>query len=151
MDPHAAFLAIRGLRTLHLRVARQCENALALARALDGHEKLVRVLYPGLPGHPGHEIASRQMSAFGGMVSLVLRGGVAAAEGFYDALRVVTRAASLGGVESLASLPVHTSHVGFTDEQLRLAGVDPGTVRLSIGVEDAADLIADVRSALDAI
>jgi len=150
MDPHAAFLAIRGLRTLHLRVARQCENALALASSLDGHEKLVRVLYPGLPGHPGHDVAARQMTAFGGMVSLVLRGGVPAAERFYDALRVVTRAASLGGVESLASLPVHTSHVGFTSEQLQAAGVDPGTVRLSVGVEDAVDLVADVRSALDA-
>ncbi len=150
MDPHAAFLAIRGLRTLHLRVARQCENALALARAIEGHEKLARVLYPGLPGHPGHAIAARQMTAFGGMVSLVLRGGVPAAERFYDALRIVTRAASLGGVESLASLPVHTSHVGFTNEQLLAAGVDPGTVRLSVGVEDAADLIADVKAALDA-
>ena len=151
MDPHAAYLAIRGLRTLHLRVARQCENALALASALDGHEKVVRVLYPGLPGHPGHEIAARQMSAFGGMVSLVLRGGLPAAEAFYDALCIVTRAASLGGVESLASLPVHTSHIGFTEEQLRVAGVDPGTVRLSVGVEDAADLVADVKTALDAV
>jgi cystathionine beta-lyase/cystathionine gamma-synthase len=151
MDPHAAFLALRGLRTLHLRVARQCENAQALARAIEGHEKLARVLYPGLSAHPGHDIAARQMSGFGGMVSLVLRGGVPAAERFYDALRIVTRAASLGGVESLASLPVHTSHVGFTDEQLRSAGVDPGTVRLSIGVEDAADIVADVRAALAAV
>jgi cystathionine beta-lyase/cystathionine gamma-synthase len=150
MDPHPAFLALRGLKTVHLRVARQSESALALARHFEGHPKVRRVLYPGLPSHPGHEVARRQMSAFGGILSLVLAGGLPAAERFYDGLRLVSRAASLGGVESLASLPVHTSHVGYTDEQLEAAGVDAGQVRLSIGVEDAADLIDDVGRALDA-
>jgi cystathionine beta-lyase/cystathionine gamma-synthase len=148
LDPHAAFLVLRGLKTLHLRVERQCANALALARHLEGHPKLTRVLYPGLPSHPGHEIAKRQMSAFGGVVSFVLKGGLEAAERFYDALALVTRAASLGGVESLVSLPVHTSHHGYTPEQLAAAGVDPGSVRLALGVEDAADLIEDVERAL---
>ncbi|MGE5127425.1 MAG: trans-sulfuration enzyme family protein [Betaproteobacteria bacterium] len=148
MDPHAAFLAQRGVKTLHLRVERQCANALALARALEGHEALRRVLYPGLPSHPGHETASRQMSAFGGMVTLELSGGLTAAERFYDRLRLVARAASLGGVESLASLPVHTSHFGLSPEKLREAGVDPGMVRLSLGVEDADDVVADVEQAL---
>jgi cystathionine beta-lyase/cystathionine gamma-synthase len=148
MDPHAAFLAQRGVKTLHLRVERQCANALALARALEGHEALRRVLYPGLPSHPGHETASRQMSAFGGMVTLELSGGLTAAERFYDRLRLVARAASLGGVESLASLPVHTSHFGLSPEKLREAGVDPGMVRLSLGVEDADDVVADVERAL---
>jgi methionine-gamma-lyase len=149
LDPHAAFLALRGLKTLHLRVERQCANALALARRLEGHPKVRRVLYPGLPSHPGHAIAARQMPAFGGIVTLVLAGGLAAAERFYDRLALVSRAASLGGVESLASLPLHTSHYGLPEEKLREAGIDPGMVRLSLGVEDAPDLIADVERALE--
>ena len=150
MDPHPAFLVLRGLKTVHLRVARQCENAMALARHFEGHPKVRRVLYPGLDSHPGHEVARRQMAGFGGMVSMVLEGGIAAAERFYDRLELVARAASLGGVESLVSLPVHTSHYGLTDDQLRAARIDPGTVRLSLGVEDAADVIADVEQALAA-
>jgi cystathionine beta-lyase/cystathionine gamma-synthase len=148
LDPHSAFLVLRGLKTLHLRVARQCENALALAVFLREHPKVSRVLYPGLPDHPGHEVAKRQMSAFGGLLSFVVRGGLPAAERFYDGLRIMARAASLGGVESLVSLPMHTSHHGYTAEQLRAAGVDPGQVRVSLGVEDAADLVADAESAL---
>jgi len=148
MDPHAAFLARRGLKTLHLRVERQCANAQALARRLEGHPAVRGVLYPGLESHPGHEVARRQMAAFGGIVTLELAGGLPAAERFYDRLRLVARAASLGGVESLASLPVHTSHYGLTEDGLREAGVDPGMVRLSLGVEDASDLIADVERAL---
>ena len=150
MDPHAAFLVLRGLKTLHLRVERQCENALALARRLEGHPAVRRVLYPGLLSHPGHAVARRQMRAFGGMVTLVLEGGLPAAERFYDRLSLVARAASLGGVESLASLPVHTSHHGLPEEKLREAGIDPGMVRLSVGVEDADDLVADVEQALSA-
>ena len=138
----------RGVKTLHLRVERQCANALELARRLEGHPALRRVLYPGLPSHPGHDVASRQMSAFGGMVTLELAGGLQAAERFYDRLRLVARAASLGGVESLASLPVHTSHFGLSAEKLLEAGVDPGMVRLSLGVEDAEDIVADVEQAL---
>jgi len=148
MDPHAAYLALRGLKTLHLRVARQCENALALALHLEGHPKISRVLYPGLPSHPGHAVARRQMSGFGGVVALVLRGGLPAAGRFYDGLGLIARAVSLGGVESLVSLPVHTSHYGYTDEQLAAAGIDPGTVRVSLGVEDAADILEDVDRAL---
>jgi methionine-gamma-lyase len=150
LDPHAAFLVLRGMKTLHLRVLRQCENALLLARRLEGHPAVRRVLYPGLPSHPGHDVARRQMSAFGGVVTLVLAGGLPAAERFYDRLRLVARAASLGGVQSLASLPVHTSHYGLPEDKLREAGIDPGMVRLSLGVEDADDLIADVEGALAA-
>jgi cystathionine beta-lyase/cystathionine gamma-synthase len=150
LDPHAAFLVRRGLKTLHLRVERQSATALALARRLEGHPRVRRVLYPGLPSHPGHEVARRQMAAFGGMVTLVLEGGLASAERFYDRLRLVARAASLGGVESLASLPVHTSHYGLSDERLSEAGIDPGMVRLSVGVEDVLDLVSDVERALSA-
>jgi cystathionine beta-lyase/cystathionine gamma-synthase len=151
MDPHPAFLAVRGLKTLHLRVHRQCENAMALALHLQEHPKVKTVLYPGLSSHPGHDVARLQMSGFGGMVSIVLEGGLPAAERFYDGLQLMARAASLGGVETLVSLPVHTSHHGFTDEQLRAAGIDPGMVRISLGVEDAADLIADADTALSGV
>jgi cystathionine beta-lyase/cystathionine gamma-synthase len=150
LDPHAAFLVLRGLKTLHLRVERQCASALVLARHLQGRPGVTRVLHPGLPEHPGHEVARRQMSAFGGMVTFVLAGGLPAAERFYDHLRLVARAASLGGVESLVSLPLHTSHHGFTPEQLAAAGIDPGMVRLSVGVEDVEDLMEDLDQALAA-
>ena len=150
LDPHAAFLALRGLRTLHLRVERQCQSALALARHFEGHAALRRVHYPGLESHPAHATARRQMAAFGGIVTFELRGGLEAAERFFDRLQLVARAASLGGVESLASLPVHTSHHGLPEAALRAAGIDPGMVRLSIGVEDEADLAADLEQALAA-
>ena len=148
IDPHAAFLALRGIKTVHLRVQRQCENALALARHLEGHPKVRRVAYPGLTSHPGHEVARRQMSAFGGMVAFSLPGGLPAAERFYDAVELIARAVSLGGVETLVSLPVLGSHHMASDQQRAAAGLDPGTVRLSLGIEDAADLIADVDRAL---
>jgi cystathionine beta-lyase/cystathionine gamma-synthase len=149
LDPHSAFLVLRGIKTLHLRVARQCENALALALHLQGHAAVERVVYPGLPSHPAHQVARRQMSAFGGLVSFVPHGGLAAAERFYDRLRLVARAASLGGVETLVSLPVHTSHYGMTDEQLAEAGIDRAMVRVSCGVEDVGDILADVDGALE--
>jgi cystathionine beta-lyase/cystathionine gamma-synthase len=151
MDPHPAFLALRGLKTVHLRVHRQCENAMALALHLQEHPKVKTVLYPGLASHPGNEVARLQMSGFGGILSIVLEGGLPAAERFYDGLQLMARAASLGGIETLVSLPVHTSHHGFTDEQLRAAGIDPGMVRISLGVEDAADLIADADTALSGV
>ena len=124
---------------------------MALATRLEKHPKIRRVVYPGLASHPGHEVARRQMSAFGGVVAIVVAGGLAAAEKFYDALQLVSRAASLGGVESLISLPVHTSHYGFSDAQLAEAGIDPGAARISLGVEDAADIIADVERALESV
>jgi cystathionine beta-lyase/cystathionine gamma-synthase len=151
MDPHAAFLALRGMKTLHLRVQRQGENALALAVHLERHPKVARVIYPGLRSHPGHETARRQMSGFGGLVSFVLHGGLAAAERFFNSLGLMARAASLGGVETLVSLPVYTSHYGYTPEQLAAAGVDPGTVRVSLGIEDAADLLEDADRALSRV
>lgn len=151
IDPHTAFLVERGLKTVHLRVQRQCENAMALATRLEKHPKIRRVVYPGLASHPGHDVARRQMSAFGGVVALVLAGGLEAAEKFYDGLQLVSRAASLGGVESLISLPVHTSHYGFTDAQLAEARIDPGAARISLGVEDAADVVADVVRALESV
>jgi methionine-gamma-lyase len=148
MDPEVGFLLIRGMKTLGVRVRRQCENALAVARFLARHAKVARVHYPGLPSHPDHRLARRQMSGFGSMLAFDLKGGLAAARRFCDRVRVFLLAASLGGVESLVVLPIYTSHYRMSTKELAAAGVGPGTVRVSIGLEDAADLIDDLRQAL---
>ncbi len=150
MDPQPAYALGRGLKTLPLRVARHNANAMAVARSLEGRPGVARVFYPGLPSHPDHEIAKRQMCGFGGVVCVDLEGGQAAAYRAFDRLRVVQRAASLGGAESLCSLPILTSQYGLTDEELQKAGVTRGMMRLSIGLEDPDDLIADLSQALDA-
>lgn len=148
MDPFAAFLLDRSLKTFELRVRRQNENAFALARALERHPKVSRVLYPGLPSHPQHKLARRQMSGFGGMVTIEVKGGVKAAVKVCDSLRVAINAMSLGGVETLVSIPVYSSHIDMTDEELRKHGVTPGMIRISVGVEGIEDLIGDFRQAL---
>jgi cystathionine beta-lyase/cystathionine gamma-synthase len=148
MDPGAAYLLIRGLKTLELRVRRQCESALAVAKFLARHPKVARVHYPGLPSHPDHKIARKQMSGFGGMLAFDMKGGLTAARRFCDRARVFLMAASLGGAESLVILPIYTSHYRMSREELRLAGVEPGTVRVSVGLEDSGDLIEDLRQAL---
>lgn len=148
MDPQPAYALGRGLKTLAIRVARHNENAMAVARALEGWRGVKRVYYPGLPSHPDHELARRQMTGFGGVVCVDLEGGEAAAFRAFDRLQVIKRAASLGGTESLCSLPVLTSQWGHTDEQLEAAGVTRGMMRLSIGLEDAEDLIADLQQAI---
>jgi cystathionine beta-lyase/cystathionine gamma-synthase len=148
MDPHPAYALGRGLKTLPLRVARHNANAQAVADFLSQHRRVSRVYYPGLPSHPDHAIAKAQMSGFGGMVCFDLDGDYARAAAVYDRLKIIKRAASLGGVESLISMPVLTSQWGHTDEQLRDAGVTRGMLRLSVGLEDAADLIADLDQAL---
>jgi len=149
MDPHPAYALGRGLKTLPLRVARHNANAQAVAEFLAKDRRVSQVYYPGLPSHPDHQIARCQMSGFGGMVCFDLDGKYDRAECVYNRLNVVKRAASLGGVESLISMPVLTSQWGHTDDQLREAGVTKGMLRLSVGLEDAADLIADLDQALD--
>jgi cystathionine beta-lyase/cystathionine gamma-synthase len=149
MDPHPAYALGRGLKTLPLRIARHNANAQAVAEFLEQHGRVARVYYPGLASHPDHGIAARQMNGFGGMVCFDLDGQYAHAERVYDRLTVVKRAASLGGVESLISMPVLTSQWGHTDEQLREAGVTRGMLRLSVGLEDVADVIADLDHALE--
>jgi cystathionine beta-lyase/cystathionine gamma-synthase len=148
-DPQPAYALGRGLKTLALRVARHNANAQAVAEALDGHRALTRVYYPGLRSHPDHTIAAAQMSGFGGMVTIDLAAGQEAAFRAFDRLRVIKRAASLGGVESLCSLPILTSHTGFSNEDLERAGVTRGMMRLSIGLEDPQDLIEDLEQALN--
>jgi cystathionine beta-lyase/cystathionine gamma-synthase len=148
LDPQAAYALGRGLKTLPLRVARHNANAMAVATALEGHPRVARVYYPGLASHPDHAIACRQMTGFGGVVCIDVAGGQAGAFRAFDRLQVVKRAASLGGTESLCSLPILTSQWGHTDEQLEAAGVTKGMMRLSIGLEDPEDLIEDLRQAL---
>ncbi len=149
LDPGASYLLIRGLKTLELRVERACRNAARIAEALRRHKKVERVLYPGFADHDGHEAARKQMRDFGMMVSFEIRGGEKAASKFIDHLELWYLAASLGGVESTVSYPLLSSHVGFSRDRLKLLDVSAATVRLSVGIEDSADLIADLDSALD--
>ena len=148
IDPHAAYALGRGLKTLPLRIARQNATARAVAETLAADARVTSVLYPGLPSHPDHEIAARQMTGFGGMVCIDLGGDYDRAARAYDRLQVFQRAASLGGVESLVSMPVLTSHWGYRDEQLAAAGVTRGMLRLSIGLEEPSTLLADLDQAL---
>jgi len=144
--PFDAYLTMRGLKTLVLRMQRHSENASAVAQFLAGHPSVSTVLYPGLPTHPGHEIAARQMCGFGGMVSLRMRGGRAAAEDLCARTRVFILAESLGGVESLIEHPSAMTHASTAGSQLE---VPDDLVRLSVGIEDVADLLADLEQALD--
>ncbi|MDQ3880872.1 MAG: aminotransferase class I/II-fold pyridoxal phosphate-dependent enzyme [Chloroflexota bacterium] len=148
-QPLEAFLAMRGLKTLSLRMERHSVNALAVAAALEQRPGVTRVLYPGLPSHPTHDVACRQLrdGMAGGMMSIELAGGRAAGEAFLERLRVAVHATSLGGVETLCSHPASSSHRQLDERELAEAGLTPGLVRISIGLEDADDLIADLSEA----
>jgi cystathionine beta-lyase/cystathionine gamma-synthase len=148
LEPASAYALARGMKTLSLRVARQNASAHRVAESLERHPRVSRVFYPGLASHPDHAIASKQMKGFGGMVCFEAAGGYDAACRFYDRLSIIKRAASLGGTESLCSLPVLTSQYGLDDNELAAAGVTRGMVRLSVGLEDPDDLIADLEQAL---
>ena len=148
IDPQPAYALGRGLKTLPLRVAQHNANALSVAAFLSDDRRVTRVYYPGLTSHPDHAVARSQMIGFGGMVTFDLDGRYDRAARVYDRLKVIKRAASLGGIESLISMPVLTSQWGHSDEQLRAAGVTRGMLRLSVGLEDAADLVADLDQAL---
>ena len=149
-DPRAAYAIGRGIKTLSVRMERHNANGLAVARWLETQKgkRVEAIYYPGLESHPDHALAKRQMKGFGGMVCVDLGGGQARAEAFFDRLKIVRRAASLGGVESLCSLPVLTSQWGHTDAQLAEAGVTRSMARLSVGLEDPQDLIEDLDQAL---
>jgi cystathionine gamma-synthase len=151
MDPHASWLLIRGLKTLAVRVARQNENALRVAEFLEQHAQVRRVHYPFLKSHPQHAIAREQMSGGGGMVTFEVEGGGEDARRVSEAMRLFTLATSLGGVESLVSIPMLTSHAMISAEQREKMGVTEQMVRLSVGIESAEDLIADLEHALEAV
>jgi methionine-gamma-lyase len=151
LGPFDAWLLLRGLRTLPLRVARHNDNGQALAEALQRHPTVTRVHYPGLPTHPQHALAARQMSGFGGVLALELAGGFRAADAFVGQLRYARRSASLGGVESLAVHPASMWRGMLSEEQLVASGLPMGLVRVAAGIEDTADLVADVLAAADAV
>ena len=146
--PFDSFLALRGLKTLHLRMKAHCDNALALAEWLQSHDAVAEVIYPGLPSHPHHALAKRQMDGFGGMLSIRLKGGFEAAKRFCERLQLFTLAESLGGVESLVNHPAVMTHASIPPARRAELGIGDELVRLSVGIEAIDDLRADVAQAL---
>ncbi len=151
LDPMAAYLLLRGMKTLHLRIVRQNESALKIARFLESHPAVVRVYYPGLKSHEHHVIARRQMRGYGGVLSFAIQGGFESVKSFLPRLRYVHLAANLGAVETVAGPPATTSHVESTKEERAASGIPEALIRYSVGIEDAEDLIADLRDALDRV
>ncbi len=149
LDPMAAYLLLRGMKTLHLRIERQNASALKIARFLESHPRVEKVFYPGLESHEHHEIARRQMRGFGGVLSFAIRGGFDAVKSFLPRLRVAHLAANLGSVETVAGPPSTTSHVESSREERAAAGIPEALIRYSVGIEDAEDLVSDLRRALD--
>lgn len=149
LDPFPAFLLRRGLKTLPLRVQRSSENALVIAQFLEEHAAVERVYYAGLESYPQHQLAARQLDGFGGMLAFELSGGRSAGEAFMDRLQLCLRATSLGGVDTVVSHPASTSHRQFSEQHLAETGISPGLLRVSVGCEDAGDLVADLRQALE--
>ncbi|HKH34764.1 MAG TPA: cystathionine gamma-synthase [Beijerinckiaceae bacterium] len=147
--PFDSFLALRGLKTLALRMERHCASALKIAQFLDEHPRVEAAIYPGLPSHPQHALAKRQMRGFGGIVTARIAGGLEATKRFLERTRLFTLAESLGGVESLIEHPAIMTHASVQPEVRATLGIDDGLVRLSVGIEDADDLIADLQSALE--
>ena len=143
-----SFLVLRGLKTLHVRMERHAANAARVARFLEGHPQVERVTYPGLPSHPQHGLAARQMKGFGGMLTFVIRGGLEAARAFLKGVRIFACAESLGGVESLIEHPARMTHASVAESAL---AVDPALVRLSVGIETIDDLLDDLGRALDTV
>lgn len=149
LGPLDAYLVLRGIKTLHLRMDRHCSNGLRVAEFLENHPKVDRVFYPGLPSHPFHDLAKSQMKSFGGMVSFTFKSGEKQdAADFLEGLKVFTLAESLGGVESLANHPATMTHASIPEEKRKISGISDDLVRLSVGVEDIDDLIGDIRQAL---
>ena len=150
LSPFDSYLNLRGIKTLAVRMERHQQNALAIARFLEGHPKVKKVLYPGLEAHPGHEIVRRQASGFGGMISFELEGDIRTACDTLGRLKLFAIAESLGGVESLIELPALMTHASVPDDVKKQIGITDTLVRVSVGLEDAEDLIADLAQALDA-
>ena len=148
--PHDCYLALRGLKTLHVRMERHSQNAMEVAKYLEAHPAVERVVYPGLPSHPQHELAKRQMRGFGGMVTFFIKGGLDGARRFLETLHIFILAESLGAVESLAESPAIMTHASVPPEVRSALGLSDNLVRLSVGIEDIADIIKDLDAALKA-
>ncbi|SDH05431.1 cystathionine gamma-synthase [Alteribacillus persepolensis] len=148
MDPMAAYLMIRGMKTLHLRMKQSCESAIKIAKYLQSHEQVDQVFYPGLKDHPGHDIAKKQMSQFGGMLSFSMKGGMDAVRAFLPKLKYANRAANLGAVETTVGPARTTSHIENTPEERAALGIPESLVRYSVGIEDTEDLINDLEQAM---
>jgi cystathionine gamma-lyase len=148
-SPFDSFLALRGLKTLHLRMRAHCENAFFLAEMLEHHPGVESVVYPGLASHPRHELAKRQMNGYGGMIAARLKGGLAQSRRFLERCRIFALAESLGGVESLVEHPAIMTHASLPTEVRQQLGISDSLVRLSVGVEDVEDLAADLKQALE--
>ena len=151
MDPHQAFLVLRGLKTLALRIERAQHSAMQIARWLEAHPKVSWVRYIGLPSHPQHDLVRRQMSGFGSMISFELKGGLEAGVRLMNGVRLATLAVSLGGVETLIEHPASMTHAGMSPEDRLGAGITDGLVRYSVGIEDVEDLLADLHQAMAAV
>ncbi len=151
ISPFNAWLGIRGLKTLSLRLERHCGNALALARFLQNHPQVARVHYPGLESHPQHELAAEQLNGFGGMLAFEVRGGLEAGKKVMDGVRVCSFTTSLGEIDTLIIHPASTSHVSLSPQERAALGISEGLLRLSVGIEDIDDLRNDLRQALDSI
>ncbi len=149
MSPFTAWLMLRGLKTLPVRMDRSSENAMQVAKFLDGHEKVSRVHYPGLQSHPGHDIARRQMRGFSGVLAFELHGGFPAAERMLNAVNLISLAVSLGDCDTLIEHPASMTHSSYSPEERKELGISDGLVRLSVGLEGIDDLLADLQQALD--
>ena len=151
LGPFECFLALRGIKTLDVRMERHCANAMKIATWLENHPKISKAVYPGLASHPQHALAKRQMREFGGMITVMVKGDIDCARRMLSACNIFTLAASLGGVESLIQHPALMTHAGVSKEKREKLGISDGLIRLSVGIEDVDDLIADLDQALTVI
>ena len=151
IDPFNSFLVARGIKTLAIRMRRHCESGMKVASFLESHPKVERVMYPGLESDPGHEVHSRQADGYGGLISFELSGGLEAGKVLMNSVELCTLAVSLGGVETLIQHPASMTHASMGPEARRQAGITDGLVRISVGIEDADEIIADLQRGLDKV
>jgi len=151
MSPFDSFLVLRSLKTLAVRMERHCENAFKIANFLEGHEAIAKIYYPGLASHPNHDVAKKQMNGYGGMITVVLKGGLKSATTFLERTKLFALAESLGGVESLIEHPAIMTHASVPSDLRKELGIEEGLVRLSVGIESSEDLLADLDQALNGL
>jgi len=151
MSPFNAWLALRGIKTLGVRLERHCSNALRIANFLSQHEKVIQVSYPGLPNHPQHPLAKRQLKGFGGMLAFEVKGGLNAGKALINSVQICNFTASLGEIDTIITHPASTSHVALSPQEREGIGVSDGLIRLSVGIEEIDDLLADLKQALERV